>query len=217
MVFIPECCNNPQTVPITSQQLGQLITLLNSLVSAIAAFFTDPRDANRLALINIFNQLLDLFESLTPSPEGTFLIQLIQSILSLLQSPIVNLQQLAVLLQQVYSALASFFFSLIINPTSLQLLLNLLVQLINATPGPTEATDPLLPVHRVFFTFSTGPFVPSGTTVTRTVNPDGSITVNMAGIYIADARVNLAPGNAGTFAIQVNGGGASVPFLNAFS
>ncbi|HHY2658353.1 TPA: collagen-like repeat preface domain-containing protein [Bacillus thuringiensis] len=182
-----------------------MITLLNSLVLAIAVFFTDPRDANRLALINIFNHLLDLFESLIPSPKGTFLIQLIQSILSLLQSPIGNLQQLAVLPQQVYSVLASFFFSLIINPTSLQLLLNLLVQLINATLGPTEATDPLLPVHGVFFTFSTGPFVPSG------------LTVNMAGIYIADARVNLAPGNAGTFAIQVNGGGASVPFLNTFS
>ncbi len=31
-------CNNPQTVPITSEQLGRLIALLNSLISAIAAF-----------------------------------------------------------------------------------------------------------------------------------------------------------------------------------
>ena len=38
IVFTPDCCNNPQTVPITSEQLGRLITLLNSLIAAIAAF-----------------------------------------------------------------------------------------------------------------------------------------------------------------------------------
>ncbi|PEA86358.1 collagen-like repeat preface domain-containing protein [Bacillus thuringiensis] len=263
IVFTQECCQNVQTIFISNQQFRQLVSLLTSLITAVAAFFADPSDANKLTLINIFNQLLELLESLVPSPEGNYLIQLIQSILALLQSPTVNLQQLAVLLQQFYSALAPFFFALIIDPAQLQILLNLLVQLINATPGPTGptgatgatgptgptgpagpagatgatgATGPLLPVHGVFFTFNTGPFVPSGTTATGTViptqiadpppfntpgaftvNPDGSITVNIAGIYFADARVNLAPGNAGTFAVQVNGGGAAVPFLNAFS
>lgn len=38
IVFSADCCKNPQSVPITSQQLSQLITLLNSLISAIAAF-----------------------------------------------------------------------------------------------------------------------------------------------------------------------------------
>ncbi|MGR6008314.1 hypothetical protein ACT7CZ_05345 [Bacillus cereus] len=50
-----------------------------------------------------------------------------------------------------------------------------------------------------------------------TVNPDGSVTVNVAGIYSVTGTVNLAPGESGTFGIQVNGGGTSVPFLNAFS
>ncbi|MGG0086200.1 collagen-like repeat preface domain-containing protein, partial [Bacillus anthracis] len=138
--FTAECCNNPQTIPITGQQLNQLITLLNSLVTAIASFFADPSEANRLILINLFNQFLDLLNSLIPSPEGNYLKQLIQSILTILQSPVPNLSQLAVLLQQFYSALAPFFFALIIDPASLQLLLNLLVQLINATPGPTGPT-----------------------------------------------------------------------------
>ena len=126
IVFTPECCNNPQTVPITSEQLGRLITLLNSLISAIAAFFANPSDANRLALLNLFTQLLNLLNELAPSPEGNFLKQLIQSIINLLQSPNPNLGQLLSLLQQFYSALAPFFFSLIIDPASLQLLLNLL-------------------------------------------------------------------------------------------
>ncbi|HEF1880437.1 TPA: hypothetical protein R9Y26_006312, partial [Bacillus cereus] len=94
----------------------------------------------------------------------------------------------------------------------------------------------LLPVHGVFFTFNVGPFTPSGTITTGTVipteladpaplntagaftvNPNGSITINIAGIYIADARVNLAPGNQAAFALQINGGGGAVSFLNGFS
>ncbi|HDR8033298.1 TPA: collagen-like protein [Bacillus cereus] len=138
--FIPDCCNNPQTVPITSQQISQLIFLLNSLIAAIAAFFVNPSDANRLVLINLFNQLLVLIQSLAPSPEGNYLIQLIQSILLLLQSPTPNLTQIAILLQQFYSALATFFFTLIIDSSVLQLLLNLVIQLINVTPIPTGVT-----------------------------------------------------------------------------
>ncbi|MHA4116021.1 collagen-like repeat preface domain-containing protein [Bacillus cereus] len=101
----------------------------------MAAFFANPSDANRLALLNLFTQLLNLLNELAPSPEGNFLKQLIQSIINLLQSPNPNLSQLLSLLQQFYSALAPFFFSLIIDPASLQLLLNLLTQLIGATPG----------------------------------------------------------------------------------
>ncbi|WP_257208076.1 collagen-like repeat preface domain-containing protein, partial [Bacillus wiedmannii] len=142
IVFTPDCCNNPQTVPITSEQLGRLITLLNSLIAAIAAFFANPSDANRLALLNLFTQLLNLLNELAPSPEGNFLKQLIQSIINVLQSPNPDLSKLLSLLQQFFSALAPFFFSLKIDPASLQLLLNLLVQLIGATPGggPTGPT-----------------------------------------------------------------------------
>lgn len=154
--FTAQCCNNPQTIPITGQQLNQLITLLNSLVTAIASFFADPSETNRLILINLFNQFLDLLNSLIPSPEGNYLKQLIQSILTILQSPAPNLSQLAVLLQQFYSALAPFFFALIIDPASLQLLLNLLVQLINATPGPTGATGPTGPAGATGATGATG-------------------------------------------------------------
>ncbi|MBE7098957.1 exosporium glycoprotein BclB-related protein [Bacillus cereus] len=162
IVFTPDCCNNPQTVPITSEQLGRLITLLNSLISAIAAFFANPSDANRLALLNLFTQLLNLLNELAPSPEGNFLKQLIQSIINLLQSPNPNLNQLLSLLQQFYSALAPFFFSLIIDPASLQLLLNLLTQLIGATPGggATGPTGPTGPGGGV--TGPTGPTGPGG-------------------------------------------------------
>ncbi|RAS91909.1 spore surface glycoprotein BclB [Bacillus cereus] len=176
IVFTPDCCNNPQTVPITSEQLGRLITLLNSLIAAIAAFFANPSDANRLALLNLFTQLLNLLNELAPSPEGNFLKQLIQSIINLLQSPNPNLSQLLSLLQQFFSALAPFFFSLILDPASLQLLLNLLVQLIGATPGggatgptgPTGpgggATGPTGPTGDTGLAGATGPTGPTGDT-----------------------------------------------------
>ncbi|MDR4409864.1 collagen-like repeat preface domain-containing protein [Bacillus anthracis] len=163
IVFTPDCCNNPQTVPITSEQLGRLITLLNSLIAAIAAFFANPSDANRLALLNLFTQLLNLLNELAPSPEGNFLKQLIQSIINLLQSPNPDLGQLLSLLQQFYSALAPFFFSLIIDPASLQLLLNLLTQLIGATPGG-GATGPTGPTGDTGLAGATGATGPTGDT-----------------------------------------------------
>ncbi|PEJ84968.1 collagen-like repeat preface domain-containing protein [Bacillus toyonensis] len=151
IVFSADCCKNPQSVPITREQLSQLITLLNSLVSAISAFFANPSNANRLVLLDLFNQFLIFLNSLLPSPEVNFLKQLTQSIIVLLQSPAPNLGQLSTLLQQFYSALAQFFFALDLIPIScnsnvdsatLQLLFNLLIQLINATPGATGPTGP---------------------------------------------------------------------------
>ncbi|HFF3188621.1 BclB C-terminal domain-containing protein [Bacillus sp. TE9106W] len=178
IVFTSDCCNNPQTVPITSEQLGRLITLLNSLIAAIAAFFANPSDANRLALLNLFTQLLNLLNELAPSPEGNFLKQLIQSIINLLQSPNPNLGQLLSLLQQFYSALAPFFFSLILDPASLQLLLNLLAQLIGVTPGggATGPTGPTGPGGGA--TGPTGPTGPGGgaTGPTGPTGPGGGAT-----------------------------------------
>ncbi|WP_165365635.1 collagen-like repeat preface domain-containing protein [Bacillus albus] len=202
--FTAECCNNPQTIPITGQQLNQLITLLNSLITAIASFFADPSEANRLILINLFNQFLDLLNSLIPSPEGNYLKQLIQSILTILQLPVPNLSQLAVLLQQFYSALAPFFFALIIDPASLQLLLNLLVQLINATPGPAGATGPTGATGPAGATGATGATGPAGATgATGATGPTGPLVTannaritNPATVQVADgAPVPLSTNN----------------------
>ncbi|HDR4424333.1 TPA: collagen-like repeat preface domain-containing protein, partial [Bacillus cereus] len=168
IVFTPDCCNNPQTVPITSEQLGRLITLLNSLIAAIAAFFANPSDANRLALLNLFTQLLNLLNELAPSPEGNYLKQLIQSIINVLQSPNPDLSKLLSLLQQFYSALAPFFYTLKIDPASLQLLLNLLVQLIGATPGG-GATGPTGPTGA-----PGAPGAPGATGATGATGPAGT-------------------------------------------
>ncbi|MBR9655572.1 exosporium glycoprotein BclB-related protein [Bacillus cereus] len=208
IVFTPDCCNNPQTVPITSEQLGRLITLLNSLIAAIAAFFANPSDANRLALLNLFTQLLNLLNELAPSPEGNFLKQLIQSIINLLQSPNPNLGQLLSLLQQFYSALAPFFFSLILDPASLQLLLNLLAQLIGVTPGG-GATGP------------TGPTGPGGGGATGPTGPTGD--TGLAGATGPTGATGLAGATGPTGATGLTGatgatgaagGGAIIPFAS---
>ncbi len=227
IVFTPDCCNNPQTVPITSEQLGRLITLLNSLIAAIAAFFANPSDANRLALLNLFTQLLNLLNELAPSPEGNFLKQLIQSIINLLQSPNPNLSQLLSLLQQFFSALAPFFFSLILDPASLQLLLNLLVQLIGATPGggatgptgPTGATGPAGTGGATGLTGATGPTGATGlagatgptgaTGLTGATGPTGA--TGLAGATGPTGATGLT---GATGATGATGGGAIIPFAS---
>ncbi|EJQ98136.1 hypothetical protein II5_05866 [Bacillus cereus MSX-A1] len=89
-----------QTTPINSTQLAQLINILNGLINAIHALLSNPTDANKQTLIALFNQFLELPNSLTRSPESNFLKQLIQSILNLLQSSNPDLGQLQSLLQQ---------------------------------------------------------------------------------------------------------------------
>ncbi|ONH00263.1 exosporium glycoprotein BclB-related protein [Bacillus cereus] len=230
IVFTPDCCNNPQTVPITSEQLGRLITLLNSLIAAIAAFFANPSDANRLALLNLFTQLLNLLNELAPSPEGNFLKQLIQSIINLLQSPNPNLGQLLSLLQQFYSALAPFFFSLILDPASLQLLLNLLAQLIGVTPGggatgPTGATGPAGATGATGPTGDTGaagPIGPTGATgLAGATGPTGA--TGLAGATGPTGATGLAGATGPTGATGLTGatgatgaagGGAIIPFAS---
>ncbi|PGZ45975.1 hypothetical protein COE56_25515, partial [Bacillus anthracis] len=142
--FVYECCNQ-QTIFIDGSKQQQLINLLNSLTTVISTFFANPNNANRLALSNLFNQFLEFLNSLLPSPEGNFLKQLVQSILNILQSPNPDLGQLSSLLQQFNTGLSSFLSSLIINPSTLQLLFSLIPQLIKASPGATGPTGPTGP------------------------------------------------------------------------
>ncbi|PFK06900.1 hypothetical protein COI97_00045 [Bacillus cereus] len=203
---------------MTSQQLSQLITLLNSLVSAITAFFANPSNANRLALLDLFNQFLIFLNSLLPSPEVNFLKQLTQSIIVLLQSPAPNLGQLSTLLQQFYSALAQFFFALDLIPVScnsnidsatLQLLFSLLIQLINATPGATG------PTGATGATGDTGATGVTGTSITATYafanNTSGTaISVLLGGTNVPlPNNQNIGPG------ITVSGGNTLFTAANA--
>ncbi|NSL68782.1 collagen-like repeat preface domain-containing protein [Bacillus toyonensis] len=147
--------------------------------------------------MNHFTQLLNLLNELPPSPEGNYLKQLIQSIINVLQSPNPDLSQLLSLLQQFYSALAPFFFSLIIDPASLQLLLNLLVQLIGATSGggPTGLTGAT----------GGGAIIPfaSGTTPSALVNALIANTGTLLGFGFSQPGVALTGGTSITLALGV--------------
>ncbi|EOO23549.1 hypothetical protein IIU_06955, partial [Bacillus cereus VD133] len=102
--------------------------------------------------------------------------------------------------------------------------------------GVTGPTGVFLSVHGTFGNdTNAGPFPASGTDTTGTVipvefaspppintpgaftlNPNGSVTVNIAGIYEISGSVVLAPGFGGNFGIQINGTGIAVPFMNSF-
>ncbi|WP_222121747.1 collagen-like repeat preface domain-containing protein, partial [Bacillus thuringiensis] len=169
--FISECCN-PQTVFIDNSKQQQLINLLNGLTTAISAFFADPSNSNKLALSTLFTQFLDFLNSLPPSSEGTYLKQLIQSILGLLQSPNPDLGQLSSLLQQFNAGLASFLSTLMVDPATLQLLFSLIPQLIKSSPGATGPTGNTGP------TGATGPTGPTGTTQNLPIDPSQLVQLN---------------------------------------
>jgi hypothetical protein len=70
-------------------------------------------------------------------------------------------------------------------------------------------------------TLSNGVVVPVTTMTSQTpsdaftLNSDGTVTVNQAGTYLANGKVQTS--NGGQFALQVNGAGANVSYYNAFS
>ncbi|EJR62179.1 BclB domain-containing protein [Bacillus cereus VD115] len=106
------------------------------------------------------------------------------------------------LLQQFYSALVPFFFSLIIDPASLQLLLNLLVQLIGATPGggPTGATG-------AAGATGGGAIIPfaSGTTPSALVNALIANTGTLLGFGFSQPGIALTGGTSITLALGIIG------------
>jgi len=162
-----------QNLPIDPSQLNNLLT---SLTTAISAFFANPNDTNKSALTNLFNQLLSLLNSLPSTPQNDYVKQLIQSILSLLQSPNPDLGKLTALLQQFNSALGSLLGSLQIPSSVLQPLLDLLTQLITASPGatgPTGNTGSTGPTGNTGPIGATGP-AGTGAGVTGATGPTGN-------------------------------------------
>ncbi|MHA4119429.1 collagen-like repeat preface domain-containing protein, partial [Bacillus cereus] len=142
--FSSDCCSE-QTTPIDSTKLQELIRLLNALINLLAAFLANPNNPDtKQALINLFQELLAFFNTFPPSSELNYVKQLIQAILSVLQASTLDLSKFLSLLQELFNALGSFFFTLIIDPATLQLLLNLLIQLIGEVPGG-GATGPTGP------------------------------------------------------------------------
>ncbi|SCM94830.1 BclB domain-containing protein [Bacillus mycoides] len=137
-IIIGACCD-PKTVCPSNSQLQELQSILMDLTTAISTFLTTP-NASTAPLIALFTKLSALLNSLIPTAEVDYLKQLIQSILAVLTSMTPNKAQLIVLLQQFYSALADYFFSIkaCFAPSILRFLFNLLTQLIIVTSGPTR-------------------------------------------------------------------------------
>lgn len=91
-------------------------------------------------------------------------------------------------------------------------------------------------VYGSFYSFNTGPFTPPNATGAATVviptetassapyntagaftvNPNGSITMNVAGCYLVIATINLQANNQGVFGIIVNNDSLTTPYLQSF-
>jgi hypothetical protein len=81
--------------------------------------------------------------------------------------------------------------------------------------GPTGPTGPVFIPQGTFFTFETGPFGPgeiipiidestTNTSGAFGITGDGRVSVVNAGVYLADGRIQLAPGSSGVMGLQKN-------------
>lgn len=81
--------------------------------------------------------------------------------------------------------------------------------------GPAGPTGPVFVPQGTFFTFETGPFGPgeiipitdessTNTSGAFSITGDGRISVANAGVYLADGRIQLAPGFSGVMGLQKN-------------
>lgn len=92
--------------------------------------------------------------------------------------------------------------------------------------GETGPTGPVFVPQGTFFTYETGPFGPgeiipiTDRSTTNTpgafgITGDGRVSVVNAGVYLADGRIQLAPGFSGVMGLQKNDEGLTVSYHNA--
>lgn len=95
--------------------------------------------------------------------------------------------------------------------------------------GVTGATGPTGPVfipQGTFVTFETGPFAPgeiipitdassTNTSGAFGITVDGRVSVGNAGVYLADGRIQLAPGSSGVFCLQKNDEGITTLYYSS--
>ncbi|PEU67752.1 hypothetical protein CN386_28680, partial [Bacillus cereus] len=129
------------SIPVDPTQSQQLQQLLQQLPTLLQTYITNPDPTNALNLQNLLSQFLTLLKTFPSNPQTEFSKQLLQNIITLLQDPNTSPSQVTQLLQQFLNALSSFFSTLILDPTTLQALINALLQALNtATNGPHGPT-----------------------------------------------------------------------------
>lgn len=145
-IIIGACCD-PKVVCPSNSQLMELQDILRDLLTAIPTFLANPNLITKAPLIALFTKLFALLDSLIPSAEVDYLKQLIKGILDVLTHTPLNKQQLIILLQQFYSALADYFFSIknCFAPSTLRYLFKLITDLIIVTSGSTSSGGAVIP------------------------------------------------------------------------
>ncbi|MGG3758613.1 collagen-like repeat preface domain-containing protein [Bacillus anthracis] len=140
----------PPSVPVTAAQIAQLEQLLNQLITTLQAYIQNPNPQTISSLQQIINEFTSLISTFPSNPQTTFLTELLQNISSSLQDPNITSSQISQLFQQFLSSLSSFVSTLILDPATLQTIINSVLEAINVStggvgggaPGPTGPTGP---------------------------------------------------------------------------
>lgn len=92
--------------------------------------------------------------------------------------------------------------------------------------GATGPTGPIFVPQGTFFTYETGPFAPgaiipitdassTNTSSAFEITVDGRVRVLNAGVYLADGRIQLAPGSSGVMGLQKNNESVTTSYHNS--
>ncbi|MGG3047148.1 collagen-like repeat preface domain-containing protein, partial [Bacillus anthracis] len=115
------------SVPVNPGQITELETLLNQLTNALSGFFANPSASTGEPLQQQLTALLTLLNTFPSNPQTESLKTLIQNIISQLQGPDYNSTLISQLISQLFNGLSNFFGTLIIDPATLQTLIQSLV------------------------------------------------------------------------------------------
>ncbi len=140
----------PPSIPVSPAQIAQLEQLLNQLIATLQAYIQNPNPQTISSLQQIINEFTSLISTFPSNPQTTFLTELLQNISSSLQDPNISPSQISQLFQQFLSSLSSFVSTLILDPATLQTIINSVLEAINVStggvgegaPGPTGPQGP---------------------------------------------------------------------------
>ena len=137
------------SIPVSPTQSTQLEQLLAQIIAALQAYLQNPNPQTIANLQQILNGFLALISTFPSNPQTDFITKLIQNISVLLQDPNTSPAQISQIFQQLFNTLSSFLSTLILDPATLQVLINSLLEALNVSTsgvgGAIGATGPTGP------------------------------------------------------------------------
>lgn len=126
------------SIPVDPTEQQQLTQIIEQLVNTLNQFFLNPDPINTAALQQQLAALLALLGTFPKNAQTQYLIQLLNQIISSLQGGATP-EQIALLMQQLFASLSSFFSTLILDSDVLAKLIQSIISGMSSAAGEGAA------------------------------------------------------------------------------